>query len=187
MELKKILGIILINFLLIIFSTLSYAQGTIGQTTLSPAIDNSGWNGLTDILLLKGDGSPAGATIAGKLLSISINSNIGNLRFKVFRDDGTNYNYIWGDTADRHVVVGVNTFDVSLLNIQVLVGDLIGVYFEFDNPRSLVGSLSNAECFHTGNVTSTTLKSSWTSSTGKRAIGGTITVSYGANALFFGM
>lgn len=96
-----------------------------------------------------------------KLVQIRVYA-ASDFKFKVFRDDGTNYLYV-GGTGLISLGVGLQV-DVPVFIPGVEVGDLLGFYFDtIYAPYYQASSGSNVPMYHSGDVVSDTLKSSWAS------------------------
>lgn len=87
-------------------------------------------------------------------------SSLANCKIKVFRDDGTNYNFV-GEVL-FNTSSGTNTIP---MNISIQSGDLIGYYC----PNTLgvaYDTSAGTSVYQSGDITTNTLKTSWSNLTG---------------------
>jgi len=91
---------------------------------------------------------------------IYIDSGSGNVKLKIFRSNGSNWDLV-GESSLQAVVAGLNSGLTA--NITVNVGDYIGFYFNSATlyVEATVGA-STVTSFHSGDVTGNTAKSEWT-------------------------
>lgn len=123
--------------------------------------------GTTYILLRNEYDLNASATITGTLVNVRVctQTAIGpfesyTVKFKIFRDDGINYNFIW-DSGTQTVYPGYNSFTV---NQAIQVGDFLGIYF-LESHRATYSGIWSAQTrwrAQIGDIMSNTTIASWT-------------------------
>ena len=144
------------------------AYGLIGDAAIDRANyrgPNQGWTWIAKT-------TPAASRGILKKTSVYINQ-AGNLKIKVFRDDGTNYVYI-GESPTYNCSVGLNELDCW---IPVEKGDFIGFYIP--NPGAAVdcgtvGEGGTSSVYQAGDITTTTLKTAWTTSNSYMSVQGKV-------------
>lgn len=105
----------------------------------------------------------------GLISAFDINSNVsGSIKLKIFRDDGTNFIFI-GEGEYEPIGSGYNYF-VNAGGIQAQSGDLFGFVGSSVPTFAIMRepTVGYNVYRHSGDVTSTTLKSSWSQYTDKR-------------------
>lgn len=113
-----------------------------------------------------------GATIAGSLYKFDAYTNgVQDTYIKIFRDDGTNYLYIGGESFS--LVSGLNSDVPFITPIDVKVGDFIAFYANDIYGIKISGS-TNGMVNKSGNITSNSLKSGWATVSYKASILGYI-------------
>lgn len=86
-------------------------------------------------------------------------SDACQVKIKIFRDDGTNYDYI-GELGSFSCADGINTF--SGLSLVVQSGDKIGLYYTTTDGHPDGGSESGCDIYQrSGDITSDSAKSLW--------------------------
>ena len=126
--------------------------GTIGGTT-SNVTTTTG----NKTVLLKYAGSPA--TVSGLLYRISVYmDSAATIKVKVFRDDGTNYNFIGEDSFAASA--GLNS-NIDINDITVQAGDLIALFVPNGTNFTINGGSTNACLYKNGDITTDSLKTSW--------------------------
>ena len=81
-------------------------------------------------------------------------------KVKIFRDDGTNYNFI----AEEVITLSPGANDYNLTGLSVIAGDLIGIYTALSvaSPNStLCLNYLSSGAYQSGDITSNSLKTSW--------------------------
>ncbi len=135
----------------------------------NPCIDQSiggGNNGYTTMDLVQP------ALSSGNITSwcVYIKSGTPQAKIKVFRDDGTNYVFI-AESSLETLSGGLNTFST---NLPIQINDLIAIYVTGSHTIA-AANYTNGSTFKSGDITSSTLKSSWTTGDGQYSFGATIT------------
>lgn len=111
--------------------------------------------GETDIDLC----TPAVSRGVLKSVTVWIGTSGGSIKVKVFRDDGTNYVFVGESAAVSVGATGLLTIPCWIPGVEV--GDLIGCYMstcKIDQDGTGTG-----KAWKSGDVTTTTLKSGWSS------------------------
>jgi len=102
----------------------------------------------------------AKASISGLLTIVNIRLGWNStVRFKIFRDDGTNYAYI-GQWEKTGLVAGLNTNITVTSKLAVQKNDLLGYYVVSGNIILGQNQVGNS-VYYAGDVTSNIAKASW--------------------------
>jgi len=103
----------------------------------------------------------AKATISGLLsiVNIRLDSN-STVRFKIFKDDGTNYVYL-GQWEKTGLVAGLNTNIKVTSRLGLLKNYLLG-YYVVSGSLTLGQDQAGNSVWYAGDVTSNIAKASWT-------------------------
>jgi len=105
--------------------------------------------------------SGASANASGYLVTADIYTHgATTATIKVFRDNGTHYVYIGGETFSLSSGLVSVTF-TSLIPIQI--GDYIGFYDNAVGIRVTQGVVGNEQIYDSGNIVTNTLKTAWLS------------------------
>jgi hypothetical protein len=139
------------------------AYGLIGNSIIARGNFQSAGNTIIDV------NNPAPSRGIMKLWGVYLNNGVANVKVKIFRDDGTNYVFMY-ESALVSCSVYAN-IDLPCW-IPVEGGDLIGVYCageEFE-----CGSTADLLRLKAGDITTTTLKTTWTASVGPLSTEGKI-------------
>ena len=108
-------------------------EGVVGVANLEGMYLGNSANS-TFILLRNEYDLNSSATITGTLVNVRVRTqtSIGpfdpegyTVKFKIFRSDGINYNFIW-DSGNKTVYPGYNSF---IVNQAIQGGDFLGIYF----------------------------------------------------------
>lgn len=142
--------------------------GTIAQVTRAWSSTTSGGFIHYTVIMLKREplsGCLDGAaTATGVITEVSYYARLdGDIRIKVFRDDGTNYLLIYTDGSGRAVTTGLN--NITGLSIAVQAGDFLGFYFETNETGAHFDAGNtcafNATAYKGGDVTADSAKATW--------------------------
>lgn len=87
------------------------------------------------------------------------------VKVKIFRDDGTNYLFI--DEESISCISGENFYDIDM---NITSGDYIG-YYQSASPGVTCNTISGSYSRKVGDITTNSLKSSWSDYTGTHSIG----------------
>ncbi len=153
------------------------ADGTIGSAAVV-GIDKIGAGAVNSYITIT---AGTGATMDGLLYKFDayVEGN-DTLKVKVFRDDGTNYNYIGGETFA--LSTGLNSNVAFTTPIEVLTGDYIGF-----NTSAGVRIVSSALgiVYKAGNITTNSAKATWSALNFKASILGYIRQPSGSGFFLF--
>jgi hypothetical protein len=133
---------------------MSLKTGTIGNadSNLTATAGNK------TVIIIK---TAAKASISGLLsiVNIRLDSN-SDVRFKIFKDDGTNYVYL-GQWTKTGLSGGLNSNIIVTSRLGLLKNYLLGYYVVSGNITLGQGEAGNS-VYYTGDVTSNIAKASWT-------------------------
>jgi hypothetical protein len=126
---------------------------------------NSGWSAVTHTYLQKSATISSNGTLYAYEFVAGTSGYSGDIRFKVFRDDGTNYVFI-GESNLRSFTLSANTSSgqITFTSIPVLSGDYIAFYTTGSTRTTKTSGGSPDLVYRNGDESSTQTKASWAAS-----------------------